>query len=326
MHVAKKDVLYDMVKIVKKKPDFHLKEKILILIDTWQEAFGGPRARYPHYYSAYQELLVSCVIKYLSDLRSKELNVFSALGAVFPPRTERSAPVFTPPQSQPLTSYPHNIWAREYQQQAVESSAEAEFPKLREGIGTSNTKLDRNSECMRYYGCSFRNAECNRSGEQRGIFPIYKLDESLLCQGLALNDDLRRLLAKHESIVSGISAKIEKPKPGPVQALVNLDASLIYTADSKQSDGGSTSNAGAGKQQQLPAINGLPTISTKVNRKMDLLSGDDFNSPSAENSLAIVPSGEPRTSPVAGQHNALALVDMFSQINNNQPASPVGQA
>ncbi|KAI7994759.1 TOM1-like protein 9 [Camellia lanceoleosa] len=317
MHVAEKDVLYDMVKIVKKKPDFHVKEKILILIDTWQEAFGGPRARYPQYYSAYQELLRA--------------------GAVFPPRTERSAPVFTPPQSQPLTSYPHNIRPRGYQQEAAESSAEAEFPTLSlTEIQNARGIMDVLSEMLNAIDPGNKEGirqevvvdlvdQC-RTYKQRVVHLVNSTsDESLLCQGLALNDDLQRLLAKHESIVSGISAKTEKPKLGPVQALLSLDAPLIYTGDSKQSDGGSTSNAGAGKQQQLPATNDLPTISTKVNPKMDLLSGDDFNSPSAENSLAIVPLGEPQTSPVAGQHNALALVDMFSQINNNQPASPVGQ-
>lgn len=79
----------------------------------------------------------------------------------------------------------------------------------------------------------------------------------------------------------------------------------------------STSSAGAGGNplNQLlltarPATNG-PTPTTKVDPKMDLLSGDDFGSPKAT-SLALVPVGEQQpTTPVSNQNNALALMDMF---------------
>ncbi|PNT33462.1 hypothetical protein POPTR_006G241000v4 [Populus trichocarpa] len=314
MHVAEKDLLHEMVKIAKKKPDFHVKEKILILVDTWQEAFGGPRARYPQYYAAYQELLRA--------------------GAVFPPRSESSAPVFTPPQTQPLSSYPQNLRSIEYPQGAAESSAESEFPTLSmTEIQNARGIMDVLAEMLNALDPGNREGlrqevivdlvEQCRTYKQRVVHLVNSTsDESLLCQGLALNDDLQRVLVRHESISSGTSAPglAEKPKAESSGALVDIDAPLVDAGDNKDKkpDGGSTSNSQTLNQLLLPAppaTNG-PTTLAAANPKLDLLSGDDYNSPKAGTSLALVPVGEPQTSTPLSQQNALVLFDMFSDSNN----------
>jgi hypothetical protein len=68
-YVAEKDILKEMVKVAKKKPDGRVKQKILSLIDIWQEAFGGPLGKFPKYYKAYQDLLVSF---FLNEQRALE--------------------------------------------------------------------------------------------------------------------------------------------------------------------------------------------------------------------------------------------------------------
>ncbi|KAI4379784.1 hypothetical protein MLD38_006037 [Melastoma candidum] len=317
MHVAERDILHDMVKIVKKKPDFHVKEKILTLIDIWQEAFGGPRARYPQYYAAYQELLRA--------------------GTVFPQRAEGSAPVFTPPQTQPLSSYTQNVRNSDFRPEAAETSSESEYPTLSlTEIQNARGIMDVLSEMLNAIDPGNKEGlrqevivdlvdQC-RTYKQRVVHLVNSTsDESLLRQGLSLNDDLQRVLAKHEAISSGNSVPVEKNKDRPSITSTNKDANglLVDVGDSgKQPEERSSSSAASTSQtlNQLllpaPPSSSGPSPPAKMDPKIDLLSGDDYSSPKAEPSLALVPVGGPQTATAQSQQNALVLFDMFSDGNN----------
>ncbi|URE48908.1 VHS and GAT domain containing protein [Musa troglodytarum] len=311
MHVAEKDILHKMVKIVKKKqPDSRVKEKILTLIDTWQEAFGGPQARYPQYYVAYHELLRA--------------------GAVFPQRSERSAPIFTQ-QTPPLGSNPLSVQSPDYQNEAPESSVASHFPALSlTEIQNASGIVDVLAEMLNAVDPGNREglkeevivdlvSQC-RTYKQRVVDLVNTTsDEELLSQGLALNDNLQKVLAKHDAIAAGIAVHVKKEKS--LQALVDVDDSSTGKEQDQRLSATSTSSTDQPPLQQLllpapPVSDDSAKSSTIIHPNMDLLSGEDFNKPAKENLLALVRVGEPLSNSASDQ-NMLALADMFYPDNAN---------
>ncbi|CAN6337986.1 unnamed protein product [Urochloa humidicola] len=228
VQVIERNILEEMMKIVKKKTDMQVRDKVLTLLDSWQEAFGGPGGKHPHYYWAYAELKRS--------------------GVEFPKRSPDAAPIFTPPVTRPasLPSYlqagygmPVNSSSR-LDEAMSSNGASLSMPDLERMLGAAELL----TEMLRAVDPSDHDAvndeiitellnQC-RSDQKKILSLVSSLrDEELLGQALDLNDKLQILLEKHDAIASG------QPVPAEVTDVVsdlpagttpNLGEKVAHTA------------------------------------------------------------------------------------------------
>ncbi|XP_078436269.1 TOM1-like protein 6 [Wolffia australiana] len=214
LQVIERDILHEMIKIVKKKTDMRVRDKILVLLDAWQEAFGGPGGRYPQYYAAYMEL--------------------RQYGVQFPQRSPDTVPMYSPPGARPPPRHPQI----EYGTPNNSSSM-----RLEEAMASDIGHLSFSDlEAMRRVLELLRDMLQAANAEDRGVLKddlIVELvdqcrtnqkklvhlvnttsDEGLLAQGLELNDNLQALLEKHDTIASGrpIPVTLVPTDPSPPSA------------------------------------------------------------------------------------------------------------
>ncbi|KAK4742174.1 hypothetical protein SAY87_000175 [Trapa incisa] len=195
--IVERDILREMLKIVKKKPELNVREKILTLIDTWQEALGGSSGKYPQYYSAYNELL--------------------AAGIEFPPREENSVPIFTPPQTQPITTVHDPPPSAFEDEAAIHASLQLDasglgLAEIRNAESLADVLMEmlgaldpRKPEALKEEVIVDLVDECRTYQRRVMLLVNNTVDEELLCRGLALNDTIQRVLNRHDEIAHGTS-------------------------------------------------------------------------------------------------------------------------
>lgn len=194
--IAERNILPEMIKIVKKKTDMRVRDKILVLLDSWQEAFGGRGGKYPQYYFAYDELRQS--------------------GVQFPHRSPDAAPIFTPPVTHssfrpPQANYgmPSNSSTR--LDEAMASEIENLSLSMIESMRNVSDLL---SDMLQAVDPNDRMAvkdevivdvvdRCRSNQKKLMQMLASTSDEELLGQGIELNDILQTVLAKHDAIASG---------------------------------------------------------------------------------------------------------------------------
>ncbi|KAF8089800.1 hypothetical protein N665_0496s0009 [Sinapis alba] len=191
-HIAEKHVLEDMVKIiVRKKGDFEVRNKILILLDTWNEAFTA--RKYPHYNWAYRELIRS--------------------GVKFPQRS-KEAPLMLAPSSQSSSSM--NSMSLGSCKRLDETMATEIGSLSLSNLESMRTVMDLMSVMVQAVSPSDKSAlkddlivdlvEQCRSNQKKLIQMLTTTsDEDVMARGLELNDSLQVALARHDAIASGVS-------------------------------------------------------------------------------------------------------------------------
>ncbi|KAH0455677.1 hypothetical protein IEQ34_015709 [Dendrobium chrysotoxum] len=287
--VVELGILQEMVKIVRKTRNMQVREKILVLLESWQETFGGPNGKYPQYYYTYAELKRSG-LRFPQNQRDDDLPITNQpqVGYGMPSDSvERLDEVMASERYDSSFSDLANIQSV---MDLFNNMLQAVNPKDQSTI-RDEVVIDLANQCRL---------------NQKKLMRLINTTEndSLLGEALVMNDNLQILISKHDALTS-------PSDPTPL-----LDPAMIEQSDDREDEEDGFSHLAnrnsvlkqTGEQEVSPNKNG-------INTAISVISAAEGSSSINSNALiAFDPPGQTDSS-----KNEVDMIDLLSlTLSENQ--------
>ncbi|KAL2942752.1 TOM1-like protein 5 [Bienertia sinuspersici] len=200
-----------LVKIVKKKSDLPVRERIFLLLDATQTSVGGASGKFPQYYNAYYEL-VSAGVKFPQRPQPVSSNQISSGACNNNLPVARAAPA-----SEKVTK-------KQEPQPAPGSSiiekASSALDILREVLDAVNAE---HPEAAKDEFTLDLVEQCSFQKDRVMHLVMSSRDENLVSRAIELNEQLGQVLEKHAALISHGSASTPSSVEPPEQPTLELN-------------------------------------------------------------------------------------------------------
>ncbi|KAL0789275.1 hypothetical protein Bca101_005521 [Brassica carinata] len=188
-------VLPILVKIVKKKSDLPVRERIFLLLNATQTSLGGASGKFPQYYTAYNDLVTA--------------------GVQFPQRPSSTPPVVVTAQAVPRNTLNEQLASARnegtapptQQRESHTASPSSILQKASAALEVLKEVLDavdsQNPEGAKDEFTLDLVEQCSFQKERVMHLVMTSRDERAVSQAIELNEQLQRILNRHEDLLSG---------------------------------------------------------------------------------------------------------------------------
>ncbi|XP_062083726.1 TOM1-like protein 5 [Humulus lupulus] len=184
-------ILPVLVKIVKKKSDLPVRERIFLLLDATQTSLGGASGKYPQYYNAYYELV--------------------SAGVQFSQRP--SAVTSNHPTSQPNINHLLNGEVAASRHETLALQAEPQDVPESSIIQKASNALEVLKEVLDAVDCQHPEGakdeftldlveQCSFQKQRVMHLVMASRDETVVSRAIELNEQLQKVLARHDALLS----------------------------------------------------------------------------------------------------------------------------